>query len=104
MEQNSFQLKLKIFWCKNFLGLSINQIGLDQHYFVTPYYFWPKTKAWEQLKLKLDSKFWLPQTEKLRILKISSDVMNYWLSYRNTKTVENFKKDFPEVEVLRLRK
>ena len=102
MEQDTFQLKLKIFWCKNFLGLTISQASLDRQYALAPYYFWPKTKAWEQLKLKLDSKIWLSQTEKLRILKTTSDVMNYWLSYRNTKTVENFKKDFPEVEVLKI--
>ena len=97
-------IELQILWLSDSLGLAVNQKTSKGSLPITPYYFWPKTKAWEQLKLKLDSIFWLPQTEKLGILKISSDVMNYWLSYRNTKTVENFKKDFPEVEVLKLRK
>ena len=99
MADKLFRLKLKITWFKDFLGLAIDQVTLDQKYFLTPYYFWPRTEAWEQLKLDLDSKLWLTKDDKIQILKTTGDVMNYWLSYRNTKTAENFKKDFPEVEV-----
>jgi len=99
-ERKTLKLKLKIAWFKNCLGLAIDQVNLNQQYSLTPYYFWPKTTAWEQLKLELDSKLWLPKKEKVRILKITGDVMNYWLLHRNTKTVENFKEDFQEVETL----
>ena len=63
-------------------------------------YFWPKTEAWEQLKLELDSKLWLTKKEKEQILQTTGDVMKYWLSYRNTKTVENLKEEFKEIDVL----
>jgi 30S ribosomal protein 3 len=99
MANKPFQLRLKIIWFKNFLGLAIDQVNSKQSYSLTPYYFWPKTEAWEQLKLKLDSKLWLTQEEKIIMLKTIGDVMNYWLSYRNTKTYENLKEDFPEVEI-----
>jgi len=94
------QLKLKIVWLKNFLGLSIDQISPNQKYPLTPYYFWPKTEAWDQLKLELDSKLWLTQEEKIKILKIIGNVMNYWLLYRNTKTTEHLRKDFQEIEFI----
>ena len=69
---------------------------------MTPYYFWPRTEAWEQLKLELDSKLWLTEEEKIKLLKTAGDVMNYWLSYRNTKTAENLKESFQDIELLTL--
>ena len=96
MEKTSFQLKLKIIWFKDFLGLAIDQVNFNQRYSLTPYYFWPKTEAWEQLKLELDSKLWLTQEAKINILQVTSNVMKYWLSNRNTKTTEDFK----EIEIL----
>ena len=100
MTKKPYQLKLKIAWFKNFLGLAIDQVNLDQQYSLTPYYFWPKTEAWEQLKLELDSKSWLTQNEKLNILKITSNVMEYWLSYRNTRTAQDLIEDFEGVEII----
>jgi 30S ribosomal protein 3 len=47
------KLKLRVVWCRNFLGLAINQRNLKREYSLTCYYFWPKTEAWEQLKLEL---------------------------------------------------
>jgi 30S ribosomal protein 3 len=96
------QLKLKIIWFENYLGLAVNIIGLKQQYLLTPYYFWPRTNAWEQLKLELDSKFWLTEKEKIDILRTTRNVMDYWLSYRNTKNADNLREDFKEIEVLTL--
>ena len=100
MSDIQFELKLKVFWFKNVLGLAIDQVNLNQKSPLTNYYFWPKTEAWEQLKLELDSKLWLTKKEKEQILQTTGDVMKYWLSYRNTKTVENLKEEFKEIDVL----
>tara|TARA_Y100000746_G_scaffold148273_1_gene126876 strand:- start:211 stop:525 length:315 start_codon:yes stop_codon:yes gene_type:complete len=100
MSDIQFELKLKVFLFKNVLGLAIDQVNLNQKYPLTNYYFWPKTEAWEQLKLELDSKLWLTKKEKEQILQTTGDVMKYWLSYRNTKTVENLKEEFKEIDVL----
>jgi len=94
MSIKPLQLRLKVAWFKNFLGLAVDQVNTNQQYFLTPYYFWPRTQAWEQLKLELDSKVWLTQEEKTRILKITGDIMEYWLTYRNNKNFGNFKDDF----------
>ena len=100
MSRESFQLKIKIAWSKEFLGLSIDQLSSNYQYSLTPYYFWPKTQAWEQLKLELDSKFWLKTDEKIRALKVVGDIMNYWFLYRSTKTFKDLLEDFPEVDIL----
>ena len=102
MDKKQFRLKLKIAWFKNFLGLAIDQVSSNQQYSLTPYYFWPKTEAWEQLKLELNSKLWLTQEEKIKILETASDVMNFWLAYRNVKTSKDLKEEFQDVEVLYL--
>jgi|TARA_B110000971_G_scaffold34746_1_gene32577 30S ribosomal protein 3 len=99
MNNKPFQLRLKVVWFKNFLGLAVDQVVLNQHYSLTPYYFWPRTEAWEQLQLELDSKLWLTQADKVAILKTTGHVMDYWLSYQKTKSVQDFKKDFQEIDV-----
>jgi 30S ribosomal protein 3 len=105
MENKLFRLRLNIIWFKDFLGLAIDNVDpmdFKKHYSLTPYYFWPKTEAWKQLKLELDSKLWLTQNEKIEILQIIGDLMNYWLLYRKTKTIFEIKKEFQKVEILML--
>ena len=103
MYSKKIQLKLKIAWFNNFLGLSIDQVNSNQQYPLTPYYFWPKTEAWELLRLDLNSKGWLSQEEKFKILQITGDVMEYWLSYRDIKTCKNLQEDFTEIEVVTIK-
>ena len=52
------------------------------------------------MELELDSKLWLDQNEKIEILKTAGDVMNYWLSYRNNKTVNDLKQNFGQIEIV----
>ena len=52
----SQQLKLNVIWVKNFLGFAVDQTIEKTSYPLTSYYLWPRTEAWEQLKLELDSK------------------------------------------------
>ena len=102
MNTNQYNLKLKVAWFKDFLGLAIEQVNFSREYSLTPYYFWPKTEAWEQLKLELDSKLWLTNEEKIKILKTTSEVMNFWLSHRTTKDSKDLKESFQEIEVVTL--
>jgi 30S ribosomal protein 3 len=96
-----FKLQLRVVWLENFLGLAVDNVILNQSYSLTPYYFWPKTEALEQLKLELDSKLWLCQEDKVKILKLAGDVISYWFSNRDLKTAKkNFTEDFPEVKIL----
>ena len=96
------QLKLRVLWFRDFLGLGINQVTLEQQYPITSYYFWPRTEAWEQLKSELDSKTWLSKTEKVEILNLTTDIINYWRQYRNTENSQNVEKDFFEADFLDL--
>ena len=98
----SHQLKLKVLWLGNLLGLGVDQLTFKNQYSLTAYYFWPRTEAWEQLKSELDSKPWLHKKEKIEILNLASDVMNYWRQYRNVDRIENVKINFSEVDFIEL--
>ncbi len=96
----SNQLKLRVFWLKDALGLAIDQTFLDQVYPLTQYYFWPRTEAWEQLQLDLDTKTWLSENEKLVILNIATDVIEHWRNYRNRSNLEGFTRNFNDTTIV----
>ena len=95
---DSIQLKLKAIWGKNFLGLAIDQVTGTYQLPITTYYFWPRTEAWEQLRLELELKPWIQAEEKVKVLNSAARLMNsYMQEYRNTESIENVKKQFNEV-------
>jgi len=92
------QLKLKAVWGKNFLGLAIDQVNGIYSLPITAYYFWPRTEAWEQLRLELELKPWIPKEEKIKVLNSAAKLMNFCMQeYRNTESIEIVKKRFTEV-------
>ena len=90
------ELKLKVLWLKNVLGLAIDQTVIKQSYPLTQYYFWPRTEAWAQLKLELDSKPWLSEKEKIIILNLATDIITHWRTNRNTDAVNKIANTFSE--------
>jgi len=96
------KLKLNVLWLKDILGLSIDIVVGKQTYQVTQYYFWPRTEAWDQLKLELDSKPWLPEKEKIFILNMATDIITYWRSNRSNDVIQDFKKKFSEATFVEL--
>ena len=79
------KIKLKVLWLKNLLGVAIDQrttVGVSPF---TSYYFWPKTDAWEQLKLELDSKSWIKPEEKISILNTVTEIIEDYSQNRNSK-------------------
>ena len=92
------ELKLKAVWGKNFLGLAIDQVIGTYPLPITTFYFWPRTEAWEQLRLELELKPWIPEKEKIKVLNSAARLMNFCMQeYRNTESIEVVKKRFKEV-------
>jgi 30S ribosomal protein 3 len=79
------QLKLRVLWLRNILGFAIDSTEFENSYPLTSYYFWPKTEAWEQLKLELDTKSWSSDVEKIKILNLITEIMDFWRQNKNTK-------------------
>jgi len=97
------KLKLKIIWSNNFLGLGVDQINTKQAIPLTNYFFWPKTEAWEQLKLELDSKQWIKTKDKVKILNTAADVMNFWRTNRNSDAFENIIPQVRDVNFVKIK-
>ena len=93
----SGQLKLKVLWAKSFLGISIDQVNIEQCLPITVYYFWPKTDAWEQLKLELGFKPWVDEKEQVRILNTTAELMDFWRESRSSLSLQNVTEKFPDI-------
>lgn len=76
-------IELQVLWLEASLGLAINQRVKNKVFPVTPYYFWPINKAWEQIKLELDSKLWIPEEERIKVLNLVTDTINCWQDNRS---------------------
>jgi|TARA_B110000503_G_scaffold65774_1_gene103275 hypothetical protein len=68
------KFKLKFLSRKNCLAIAIN--SGEQIY--TPYFFWPQSDSWLQIKLQLDNKEWLNEKEKIFIMNEVSRNINRW--------------------------
>ena len=85
------KLNLQVLWLDDSLGLAVNQQTSGGIFPLTPYYFWPISEAWEQIKFELDSKPWITEEERVNLLNSVVKVMNEWQQYRNNpnETVNN---------------
>jgi len=91
------QLKLRVFWFKDFLGLAIDQKSINHLSPLTPYYIWPRTEAWEQLKVELDLKTWISKEDKVSILNLTTEIINYWKENRGVESLEKAQARFCKI-------
>ncbi|KAL0463622.1 UNVERIFIED_CONTAM: 30S ribosomal protein 3-1, chloroplastic [Sesamum latifolium] len=61
------------------IGLGLDQI-IPGHGTVplSPYFFWPRKDAWEELKATLESKPWISQKKMIILLNQATDIINLW--------------------------
>lgn len=45
---------------------------------LSPYYFWPRKDAWEELRTKLESKSWISKKRTIILLNQATDITNLW--------------------------
>lgn len=73
------RLVLKFVWMEKNIGLALDQV-IPGHGSVplSPYYFWPRKDAWEELKSKLEEKPWISQKRIIILLNQATDIINLW--------------------------
>jgi 30S ribosomal protein 3 len=69
---------IQVLWLDNSLGFAINQTTAKTKVALTPFYFWPISDARQQIKLELESKSWLKESERFKILNLVIETMNRW--------------------------
>ncbi|KAJ6799207.1 30S ribosomal protein 3-1, chloroplastic-like [Iris pallida] len=77
--ENRPRLVLKFVWMEKNIGLALDQV-IPGHGSVplSPYYFWPRKDAWEELKSKLEEKPWISQKRIIILLNQATDIINLW--------------------------
>ncbi|XP_057481187.1 30S ribosomal protein 3-1, chloroplastic [Actinidia eriantha] len=73
------RLALKFIWMEKNIGLALDQV-IPGHGTVplSPYFFWPRKDAWEELKTALESKPWISQKKMIILLNQATDIINLW--------------------------
>nr|ABK26571.1 unknown [Picea sitchensis]ABK26613.1 unknown [Picea sitchensis] len=73
------RIVLKFIWLEKNIGLALDQV-VPGHGTIplSPYYFWPRKDAWEELKAKLESKSWISQKRTIILLNQATDIINLW--------------------------
>ncbi|XP_062152433.1 small ribosomal subunit protein cS23-like [Alnus glutinosa] len=73
------RLVLKFIWMEKNIGIALDQM-IPGHGTIplSPYYFWPRKDAWEELKVLLESKPWISQKQIIILLNQATDIINLW--------------------------
>ncbi|KAK9091239.1 hypothetical protein Sjap_024416 [Stephania japonica] len=73
------RLVLKFIWMEKNIGLALDQV-IPGHGTIplSPYYFWPRKDAWEELRTVLESKPWISQKRMIILLNQATDIINLW--------------------------
>ncbi|KAM0925592.1 hypothetical protein ACQ4PT_004090 [Festuca glaucescens] len=72
-------LVLKFIWMEKNIGIALDQMipGFGSIP-LSPYYFWPRKDAWEELRAKLEEKEWISQKQMIILLNQATDIINLW--------------------------
>eukprot|EP00271_Cylindrocystis_brebissonii_P016029 TRINITY_DN39173_c0_g1_i1.p1 TRINITY_DN39173_c0_g1~~TRINITY_DN39173_c0_g1_i1.p1 ORF type:complete len:205 (+),score=43.55 TRINITY_DN39173_c0_g1_i1:266-880(+) len=72
-------LVLRFLWLEKNIGIGLDQL-VPGHGTVpiSPYMFWPRKDAWEELKLLLDEKPWVSSKRAIILLNQATDIINLW--------------------------
>ncbi|GMN57084.1 hypothetical protein TIFTF001_026197 [Ficus carica] len=73
------RLVVKFIWMEKNIGIALDQM-IPGHGTIplSPYYFWPRKDAWEELKVLLESKPWISQKQMIILLNQATDIINLW--------------------------
>lgn len=88
---------LKVIWLDKDVAIAVDHLIGKGTSPLTPYYFWPRNDAWQQLKEELDSKNWIADNEKIEILNQATEVINFWQENSKTTTMLQAQSKFPGV-------
>ncbi|KAL2642372.1 hypothetical protein R1flu_009959 [Riccia fluitans] len=73
------RVSLRFLWLEKNIGIALDQV-VPGHGTIplSPYFFWPRKDAWEELKAKLDSKKWISRKRTIILLNQATDIINLW--------------------------
>ncbi len=88
---------LKVVWLDKDVALAVDYVISKGTSPLTPYYFWPRSDAWQDLKDELDKKNWITDTEKIELLNQATEIINFWQEKGRSISMVQAQQKFPAV-------
>jgi 30S ribosomal protein 3 len=88
---------LKVVWLDKDIALAVDYVISKGTSPLTPYYFWPRSDAWQELKDELDKKNWITDGEKIQLLNQATELINFWQEKGRITSMLQAQQKFPEV-------
>ena len=95
--QTQSRFILKVLWLDKNVAIAVDQVVGKGTSPLTPYYFWPRNDAWQQLKDELESKHWIEEAESIEILNQATEVINFWTERGKTTPMTQAQTKFPNI-------
>lgn len=86
----------KILWLENNIAIAIDHVVGKSFSPLTSYFFWPRNDAWDQLKNDLESKPWISENEKVKLLNQATEIINFWQEKGKNKSILQAQERFPD--------
>lgn len=75
---------LKFIWLERLIAVSLDQKVGAKTIPITSYFFWPRSDAWEDMRVCLENMPWISETEVILILNQITEVINFWQDKKET--------------------
>lgn len=92
------EYKLNFIWTEKNIAVAVDQVySRGQVSPLTEYFFWPRKDAWDELRMALEARPWIPERDKVILLNRTTEVINTWQVEGDVRpSLEAVRADFPD--------
>lgn len=88
---------MKVLWLESNIAIAVDQQVGKTTSPLTVYFFWPRTDAWDQLKVELQSKPWISEIDRVALLNQATEIINYWQGEKQKILLTDLQALYPDI-------